>query len=403
VTAQAAGTSVPAIATVTAAAMAVSVFPSLALGILAGFLIDDLTIGRTELGIAVAAISGVAAATSLRAGRLTDLRGGRTAMLVVFSLGAIAIGGLALAPSYPLLLAFTLVAGLCSGVSNPATNKVIVETLVPGRRGLVTGVKQAGEMVAVVACGGVLPAVAVTAGWRPALGVAVLVPLVALAAVLRVIPRRPLVDAARPPAGHVTAPLAPGVVWLAVYAGFMGVAGNAVTAYMPLYAQESIGLHVTVAGVVMAVMGAVATAGRIVWAELAERSGDFSRFLAVNAVLAVASVASLWLAGALDHPLPLLLGAAGWGASLLSFGSVAMLAVMAMSTPDSAGRASGVVLTGFSLGLMVGPPLFGYLTDTTGAYDSSLAVVIGVLVAAVVTTIAWRLADRRRARDAGPA
>jgi cyanate permease len=61
------------------------------------------------------------------------------------------------------------------------------------------------------------------------------------------------------------------------------------------------------------------------------------------------------------------------------------------------------VLTGFSLGLMVGPPLFGYLTDTTGAYDSSLAVVIGVLVAAVVTTIAWRLADRRRARDAGPA
>lgn len=43
------------VAGVLAAAMAVSVFPSLVLGILAGSLIDDLGIGRTEIGIAVAA------------------------------------------------------------------------------------------------------------------------------------------------------------------------------------------------------------------------------------------------------------------------------------------------------------------------------------------------------------
>jgi predicted MFS family arabinose efflux permease len=169
-----------------------------------------------------------------------------------------------------------------------------------------------------------------------------------------------------------------------------------VITYLPLYAQERLGFHVTVAGAVVALMGSVAIVGRIVWAQLAERSGDFSRVLAINATLAVASAAALWLAGRLESAILLWLGAAGWGASLLSFGSVSMLAVMAMSAPSTAGRASGVVLTGFSFGLMVGPPIFGLLADATGAYDAGMAVVIGVLLAAFATTLAWRVDGRRR-------
>jgi predicted MFS family arabinose efflux permease len=378
--------------------MAVSVFPSLALALLAGFVIEDVGIGRTELGIAIALISGVAAATSLRSGQVADQRGGRTALLIVFALGAAAIGGMAVAPTLPILLGTTLVAGLCSGASNPATNKVLVETLEPGRRGVVTGLKQAGEMVAVVASGLLLPAAAVALGWRLALALALVVPVAAFVAVLRVIPVRSVVEMRR--AEGAEPALAPGIVWLAVYAGFMGLAGNSVISYLSLYAQESIGLPVTLAGAVVALTGTVAIAGRIAWAEVAERTGDYNRVLAIASLVAMASATSLWLAGLLGNPTLLWLGAAGWGASLLSFASVAMLAVMAMSTPDAAGRASGVVLTGFSLGLMVGPPLFGFLTDLTGAYDAGLALVILVLVVALATTS--RLPSRERRRAAEP-
>jgi predicted MFS family arabinose efflux permease len=379
--------------------MAVAVYPSLALSVLAGSVIEDLRIGRTELGIAIASISGVAAATSLWSGRLSDLRGGRTTLLLELGLGATAIIGLAFSPSFAVLLGFTLLAGLCSGASNPATNKVLVETVEAGRRGLVTGIKQSGEMVAVVACGVALPVVAVSLGWRLALAVPVVVPVLAMAVVPLVVPRRTVPSVTR----TVVTPLAPGVAWLAVYAGFMGVAGNSVITYLPLYAQEAIGMPVTLAGAVLALTGTVAIVGRIIWAELAERSGDFGRVLAIAALLAMASAASMWLAGVLDTPALLWLGAAGWGASLLSFASVAMVAVMAISTPDAAGRASGVVLTGFSIGLMIGPPVFGLLTDLTDAYDAGLAVVMLVLLAAAATTSRLSVFASGRAQEAGRA
>ena len=83
------------------------------------------------------------------------------------------------------------------------------------------------------------------------------------------------------------------------------------------------------------------------------------------------------------------------GASQLSYGSVSMLAAMNTSTHQNAGRASGVVLVGFSLGLMLGPPLFGWSVDLTGTYAPGFVGVVADLGSATTLVLLWRRHDRR--------
>ena len=64
---------------------------------------------------------------------------GRTALISVFVLSAAAMLGVALAPTYGLLLAAAAVAGVAMGSANPATNRLVVETVPRARWGTVTG------------------------------------------------------------------------------------------------------------------------------------------------------------------------------------------------------------------------------------------------------------------------
>jgi hypothetical protein len=122
-------------------------------------------------------------------------------------------------------------------------------------------------------------------------------------------------------------------------------------------------------------------------------------------VLALATAAGAWaarpvplwagvvaaaVAFALRRPALLWLGAAGWGASGLGFGSVCMLAVMVESDAAGIGRASGLVVLGFGAGSTIAPPLFGLLVDHGPGYGAGLALVAAAYVAAGLLMAAGR-------------
>jgi MFS family permease len=70
-----------------------------------------------------------------------------------------------------------------------------------------------------------------------------------------------------------------------------------------------------------------------------------------------------------------------------------MLATMASSPIDQAGRAAGWVVGGFLTGLGVAPPLFGAIVDRYDAYEQGWLVLAAAAVAAAVSTRLWRLRD----------
>ena len=371
-----------------AVAMGVSVLPGFCMGVLAEPMLSALGMSRSELGLTVAAISGVCGLSSIWLGHFADRRGGRATLLLVFGLGTATFVGIAIAPTFALLIVAAVLAGLSQGAANPATNRVVLDSLAAGRRGLLTGVKQAGEMGAIVLAGAALPLAAVAIGWRGTVALVAAVPAAAIIATLVLLPRR------IPPATTVStsdprAPISRDVWWLTAYTTIMGVSGGAVSTYLPLYAQQSVGVSAVTAGQVLAVTGLVAIPGRILWGRRAERAGTFPTQLMVLAGLAMVAAALLWAGSAFGVGF-LWAGAVGWGVSQLSFGAVSTLAVMTYAARHAVGRATGVVLVGFSVGLMLGPALFGWLIDLTNGYSVGFGAVVLVLGSATLVSWAWR-------------
>ena len=103
----------------------------------------------------------------------------------------------------------------------------------------------------------------------------------------------------------------------------------------------------------------------------------------VLAALAMVAAALLWAGSAFGVGF-LWAGAVGWGVSQLSFGAVSTLAVMTYAARHAVGKATGVVLVGFSVGLMLGPALFGWLIDLTNGYSVGFGAVVLVLGSATL-------------------
>ena len=368
--------------------MAVSILPSFALGVLAVPVIADLHLSRAELGLTAAVGSGVGALSSVWLGGAADRRGGGALLLAVFGLGVAALLLLAVAQSLWIIVIGAAVGGLCLGAAMPSTNRVVLDSLPRERRGTATGIKQAGEMLAIVGIGLAIPTLAAMLGWRAAVGLIAIVPAAAVVVTITLLRRSVPHEVSS--FGATTVARSPRDLWWATaYATVMGISGGAVSPYLPLYAQEAVGASATTAGLVFSLIGLVAIPGRILWGRYAERTGAYQGGLVMLSAIGLASVLAIWAASAWGVGL-LFLGAMGWGASQLSFMVVLMLAVMAFTTREATGTASGVVLLGFGLGFMVGPLVFGYLADLTGGYDAGFAVVVAGLLTATTIAVAWR-------------
>jgi len=361
-------------------AMGAATLAAPSLGILATFIIDDLEISRSLLGWVIAANVVLAAVLSPLIGRVIDHIGGKIGLVLVFAISAVAFAIFGLAPAVGVLFVASAIAAIGQSGANPSTNKLIGEDLPPGERGVTTGIKQSGVQASISVAGVVLPTAAIAFGWRGAMLLLVLLPVVGAVIALVVLPPS---ERAATAARDASAPLPRSIPWLATYGLIIGFAG-AVTFWIPLYAEETLGLSPRIGGLAVTVVAFTAFAARILWARTAERRHDFLGPLGTMAILAVFGSA-------------LLLAATGWtwllwpgvvltGASSSAWNSVGMLAVID-EAGAATGRASGIVLLGFLTGLGIGPPLYGATVDATGSYTAMW--IISMAAAAVTVGLVW--------------
>ncbi len=405
-------------------AMTASSFQIFAMAVLTVDLLAEFSMSRTEIGVVGAVNTMVGALTAPSSGRLTDRIGARTSILVTLVLSGLGMGLMAASTSVIMLAVSAVVAGIPQGWGNPATNALIAERVAPGRRGTITGIKQSGVQVGIFLSGLTLPTLALWFGWRgaswvyaAAFGGAALLVMVALPPQARELldrdgddndhdVARPAADRAEV-AGHGVGARADGGagrtvdsagasnqldpwIWrLALYALFMGTVGGATSRFFPLWAHETVGLSVTVAGLLVAVTGLLGVGVRVVVGRLAETRIAPSPMLAMLALVGAAYCLSLlatpWVGAWLPWPSTVLnaVGIAAWNA-------VAMLAIIVTVPRLQAGRASGVVMLGFLGGLSLGSPAAGWIVDATGSYQPvwTVCLILAVISAAV-------LVDRR--------
>lgn len=364
---------------VLATTMAVATFALTVFSVLAAQLIEEFGVARWQIGALGTASSLGGAVISPWLGRAADIMGGRRATVTTLAIAAVALTAVSAAPVFALLVVAAGLTGIAQGFSNPATNKLIALHVEPGRRGIVTGIKQSGVQFGTFLGGLLLPLFALWWGWRIAVVAFVAVPVAGFILAWLAVPHDPARSV------HDTEDMVPGTIppfifRLAIYGFLLGAGGTAIFTYMPLFAQEVLGLSLPVAGAAVALMGLTGIVARISWARFAE--------ISIGSVQALSHIARLAALAAL-----LLIGSeylGGWliwvaamvtGLSASSWNSVGMLAIIQRVPGSLAGRGSGIVLFGFLAGLGLGAPIFGWSVDRLGTYNPGWIVVILLFIA----------------------
>ena len=365
------------------AAMAAATLAPAALGILATFVIDDLNISRATLGWLVSTNVIIAALFSPFAGLLTDRLGGKSAIIAVFGTSAAAFALFGLTTALALLFVGSAVAAFSQAGGNPSTNTLIGQVLPRGERGVVTGIKQSGVQAGIALAGLTLPAIAIAVGWRGAMLLVAAGPIAAGILAVFVVPSTEPDGTDRT---EESGAMPPSIRWLTAYGFVFGFAGS-VTFFLPLFAEEALGFDPRLAGAAAALGGVVAFGSRILWARRAEQRDDYTGPLGTMAILGMAA-AALFLA---SPTIIVLVWAAVilTGMSTSAWNSVGMLAVINEAGAPT-GRASGVVLLGFLLGLGIGPPLYGATVDTTGSYTVMWLLSLLAAGLSLWLVVAWR-------------
>jgi sugar phosphate permease len=346
---------------------------------LAPFLVDDLKLARADIGLLVTAAYLGGVLVLVVAGRLSDRFGVRTLFLVGMTLAGFPLALGSLVPSYFWLLVPMVLYGVGNGFALPPTTRAIVEWFPTRRRGLAMGVKQTGVALAGMICGLIVPPIGEAVGWRGT--ILVLGILTVAAGVISWAAYRDRPDdtgsaakAARPGFATVIRNrnllLLSGVTFL--YAGVqLSLAG-----FMVLFLRDRVGMSVAEAGAMLALAQAGGIVGRIGWGIVSDVvfGGRRKIVMAIFSVMAAISSVLLAMTGPETPRLVLLVILAVAGVSAIGWNGINMLFVAEIAGRQASATAAGLNLTCSYLGIMVGPPIFGYLVDLTGSYSTAFLV-----------------------------
>lgn len=350
---------------------------------------DNLGLSVTQAGSFLSAYYVGPVLMSLPAGWLADRWGVRGAMILGQVLIAAGLGAAAVAPSFTFIVTILVLAGAGYGVLNPTTTKAGMAWFPPRQRATVVGLKQVGLPFGGAVGALVMPPLALTLGWRAAVGVSAAV--VAALAIATWMLYRDLPDpetpsgAAAPPRAGFRAVIGNRDLWLVgvstlIFAGVQTV----FLAFLVLYLHEGLELDVVTAAKYLVAAQCSGALGRIVFGLLSDRLFGGRRRI----VLAIAGLGSIACALALSAiasgagPWRLVPLAVGIGVFGVGWNGVQHTLMAELAGPRAAGTAVGLGLAISSLGVTVCPPIFGLVVERLGGFGAGwVALAASMLIA----------------------
>jgi len=343
---------------------------------IAPFIIADLGLTRTELGLLVAAFSLPVVLTAMPVGWIIDRVGVRKIMVVGQLIVGVFTMSMVFMQSFPQGFVLRFLAGVGLGFIMPAPTKAVMVWFSKRERATVMGLNQTGVNIGGLVCAFTLPILAMSFGWRLSFIVTGFISLPMMVLTLILYREQPATSAG---AGAVSVTdfmtgLREAVnreVLLVALSGLcFGMVEFALISYIVLYAKEVLLTTVVVGGILLATAEGAGAFGKPFFGFLSDKVFRGNRkpsLMLLGCILVVCSTATMLMPAKVSLPVFGVLFAVfgltgiGWGGLNLTF------------TGEFAGRERAATAAGFSLmitliGCTLGPPIFGCIIDTTESY-----------------------------------
>lgn len=377
------------------------------LGVLIG---EDLSLTKAQIGMLPAALFLGQSVISIPAGFLVDRIGSQKLLFLLSLCLGLPFILMTTTSFYWLILVLVVLGGAGYGAMHPTTNKGILYWF-SEKRGTAMGIKQMGVTLGSALAALLLLPAAAAWGWRPVMAGACLLliitgilayrfyfdppeqntksasadePVRLLASVLQLFKEKPL---------------------LLVSLGAMGLSGSQLilNTYIVLYAYEYIGIPLVLAGMLLVISEISGSFGRVAWGMISDSVFQGERIIVLVIVAALSIAASVVIA-LLPSGTPfwvLVPITVVFGFCISGYNGIWMNAATELVPIEKAGIASGFSLMLGSWGVIIGPPLFGYIVDVTGTFTLGWLFMACILVVVIVLLLAAMRIVKKESQGAG--
>jgi MFS family permease len=339
----------------------VSHFHMFVLPMLFPFLKGQLGVGYIELGFALTVFAVTSGLTQAPIGYLADHVGARKILLMGLTLGGCALILLGLHLSYTWLITSAILLGLANSVYHPANYAILSAHMDEARMGRAFSIHTfAGFLGGAIAPTIIAALVTTTGGYGALILAGTIGPLVALLLLFVGIPDARATDrSADGTQASQPSIITPAIVMLTIFFMLLSLSSAGIGNFGVVALMSGYGASFSAANIALTAFLGFSAAGVLAGGFLADHTRRHSQVaaacFAVNAaivlLIAVVSLPSLILTIAMA------------GAGFLG-GVIAPsrdMLVRNAAPPGAAGRAFGIVSTGFNIGGIVSPLLFGWI------------------------------------------
>jgi len=376
------------------------------------FVREEFVLTRAQVGLYTTSFYISAASLGVFTGSIVDRLGAHKSMLIGIGWMVITIFLHGFSPSYGFIIAMAFISAIGMSLITPSVNKGVMNKIPLGNRAVSMGILQSGIGIGGFAGASLLPLFGMYLGWRTAIIIsAAFTLIIGIILFYKLYKDKQLENYQKDNSGEeknlsfreaLQSLFANKILLKVCILGMVfGVSAGAVISHFAVFLSEDLALSRNIAGIGFGIFQVGGIIGRPAWGWFSDKflMGDrikthtiIGLFIGIMFVVFGLFINSPQLPIILIFIMTFLLGwtAFGW------------MGVYFVSVGESAGEKNTGIATGLSMifmriGLIIGPPIFGFIGDLSGAYQKSW-LLFGI--ASIITSLVfYYLSTRKKVPD----